>query len=1002
MNIISKLTDFYKENKTKSFRDFLFPFSIIFLVVLFNRPFENFINEYLIKYVFSLVQKGLAVDILSLLAVIFYILFNASKFKRKYQISFGSLLLELFFALAYFHYRYSEKEWTFLRMELIPFIAYLDLCMIVIFLDVILFVQNVFSFPIEGVSELNSFKIDLPISEEKEDELNRSSYLKHLAKKIKTTFNDKSSFAIGIIGTWGSGKSSFLQVLEKELSKKNVFDINDYNEDLIKYLNSRENIIIKFIPWNSNSSENIVKDFFEIFGDELSKYNNPIKKKLSNYSDNLVKINENVITKTIKGTIDTFYSEPLKAQQDDISDCIKKINKQIIVFIDDLDRLDKKEIIEVLRLIRNTANFANTVFIVAYDRAVVVSAIKELTSENHEFYLEKIFQLEIPLPKHRAYILREILIKQLAFIKNKEDYEKIKSFINQAGRINQNFQNEDWLIKDELFGFYLQNIRDINRFTNSLLLSYEILKDRVEILDLFLIELLKTKFPLVYEYVYFNRAEILIASKKRGNSESYFYCLRREEQKNAIPKTEGTIIVTPIFEKNKDELKIHDKHIPQIINILTLLFSISDFGNKRNISISIQKISCFNFYFTFALSEGEFSEFEFSDYRQNKTIVEFIDKIKGWVQKGFYANLLRRFGETEDFESKEDFEKVMFAHFAFANSYYTESPKGINYVVSIEDLYEKLSDESNRVTDWYYNKDKNKYKNFLRKLFTEYSGNGTIELMFITELINKDIVHLPFEKSELTAYANSIFLKVLEVKTKFGLSVWSMLHMMRIRQNEEGLDLLESSIREAVIDFAINKDIKGFLSAFIEQQPFFRRYRLNKFVLVFFDSLESFYRFLLPLKDNADVQEMLFFYGLVSFHEFKRYVAFDFEYLEPELREPRKLRTDEERTEFLVEFYNVELADRVFKYIEKDSKNKVKQLRGVEPQKLFYIINEVIGKEKARNKISKIIIDAIEKEPQSLKFLSFETFSSGGLNVDGTIDINNKKIAKIVSTFELR
>ena len=68
-------------------------------------------------------------------------------------------------------------------------------------------------------------------------------YAENLAEKLLVTDTTKDSFAVGVSGMWGSGKTTFLNALEKELKGK-VY-------------------LVKFNPWNSDSATQISDDFFK-------------------------------------------------------------------------------------------------------------------------------------------------------------------------------------------------------------------------------------------------------------------------------------------------------------------------------------------------------------------------------------------------------------------------------------------------------------------------------------------------------------------------------------------------------------------------------------------------------------------------------------------------------------------------------------------------------------------------------------------------------------------
>ena len=62
---------------------------------------------------------------------------------------------------------------------------------------------------IGGYKLINS---DLPITKSTEDTLNRGAFAKSLAKTI-LNYSFPSSFAIGLYGEWGSGKTSLLNMV---------------------------------------------------------------------------------------------------------------------------------------------------------------------------------------------------------------------------------------------------------------------------------------------------------------------------------------------------------------------------------------------------------------------------------------------------------------------------------------------------------------------------------------------------------------------------------------------------------------------------------------------------------------------------------------------------------------------------------------------------------------------------------------------------------------------
>ena len=87
--------------------------------------------------------------------------------------------------------------------------------------------------------------LDLPITKSAEDKLNRGSFAKSLAETI-LQYSFPSSFAVGLYGKWGSGKSSLVNMVLEA-----VEDIDN------------SATILKFNPWICSDSRQLITQFFK-------------------------------------------------------------------------------------------------------------------------------------------------------------------------------------------------------------------------------------------------------------------------------------------------------------------------------------------------------------------------------------------------------------------------------------------------------------------------------------------------------------------------------------------------------------------------------------------------------------------------------------------------------------------------------------------------------------------------------------------------------------------
>lgn len=83
---------------------------------------------------------------------------------------------------------------------------------------------------------------DYPIETKEQDQLKRYPLATRIAAMI-SAFAGKESFVIGVEGKWGSGKTSFINLILSQLDKNNI-------------------VYFTFNPWNFSDEPSLLRDFF--------------------------------------------------------------------------------------------------------------------------------------------------------------------------------------------------------------------------------------------------------------------------------------------------------------------------------------------------------------------------------------------------------------------------------------------------------------------------------------------------------------------------------------------------------------------------------------------------------------------------------------------------------------------------------------------------------------------------------------------------------------------
>ena len=276
------------------------------------------------------------------------------------------------------------------------------------------------------------------IKQGKTDELyhGRKEIIEMITTEIGKMKDDEHSFAIGLEGGWGLGKSTLFRHIKENLSKE------DGNGLAIETL--------EFSPWAFPEGKNLSIEFLFELRKILSKYsfrarfvvNSYISVLTSNYSLGAIRLIAELL----------FPRESLTCVKEKLNKLILFHKIKLVVFIDDLDRLDKNEIAEVFKMLRNTGDIANTIYIVAYDRLNV-----ERFDEFCKGFLDKIINVEIDLTPFDSSILLEYLINDI-----KDDFKE-PLFNEESGFSNiLELQRYPLIIRD------ICNPRDIKRLKNSI------------------------------------------------------------------------------------------------------------------------------------------------------------------------------------------------------------------------------------------------------------------------------------------------------------------------------------------------------------------------------------------------------------------------------------------------------------------------------------------------------------------------------------------------------
>jgi predicted KAP-like P-loop ATPase len=576
------------------------------------------------------------------------------------------------------------------------------------------------------------FSSDKPINKISEDILGRSNFSKELAKAIVNA-DSKESLIVALNGTWGSGKSSVINMVEDEC--KNIY------QNKIK--------VVRFNPWYYSDRSNLILKYFECICAEEKIFDNIKKRKkvfekIGNYAANFESVSSFIPyasggVKAIKNASEQIkkkYESKLvniEEQQKEIRKIFSTLEYKILIIIDDIDRLTQKEIRDIFQLVKLVADIPNMVYLLSFDREVVRSALDEFHKGKGEDYLEKIVQVQFELPQLSQKEYDKYLFKKI---------DEIIKDIPQS-----DFEQDRWIkIYNKSFKHLFRTLRHVNRYINTLSFDFHLVKNEVNIVDLLGITAVKVFNPWLYDTIRNNINMFLNVSTKSSGFDEIF--LNKDDNKY----------------KNEFLLLIDDSKLDKATkNLLVVLFpktrkaigdgfysSVDESASRRKQRISNE--DCFEIYFMFKIPQGFITNNEMKIVMDDKDENSFKIKLNTLNKENKISDFLNR---LEDFTNEiplNEIQKFINTFMSIGDSFVDKNEGGFFTGYFFQNSFKIL-----RITFQLLIRIESKKERFeiLKKAFKQDNISlGTV----VTEITSNDSQHKRFGRNDQNVSEEKILL----------------------------------------------------------------------------------------------------------------------------------------------------------------------------------------------------------------------------------------------------
>ena len=197
---------------------------------------------------------------------------------------------------------------------------------------------------------------------------------------------------------------------------------------------------------------------------------------------------------------------------------MKKKERKIIVIIDDIDRLSNEEIRLVFKLINSVANFPNVIYLLSFDKDIVVKALEKVQEGNGDEYLEKIIQIPISLPEVKKEKINIVL------------FNKLDELLEISGA--KFFEQSYWQSAfPKCIEPFINNLRDVNRLYNVISFKLNSISSETNFVDIVAISTIETFCPQIYQWIKDNRGILVgdpwanISNNQKSKEEWYKHYL---------------------------------------------------------------------------------------------------------------------------------------------------------------------------------------------------------------------------------------------------------------------------------------------------------------------------------------------------------------------------------------------------------------------------------------------------------------------------------------------
>jgi hypothetical protein len=258
------------------------------------------------------------------------------------------------------------------------------------------------------LSPMNLSIADDPIETRGDDQLGRHDFVQRVIQLLHGVRDATDSTVVGLVGPWGSGKTSVINLVIEDLTGWEVRRLN---------------------PWSAADLEALLGEFFGAIVRGLPKQRSDAARKALLTCAEIAMPALSTVPLVGRGA-EAIARKHVERLADDgtwvdrfshASEQLRRLERPILMVIDDVDRLQPDELASLFKAVRLLGRFPNVHYLVAYDEKTIIDALCQSAIVGNDplraqAFLEKIVQLPLSLPTVPSVRLETLFNDGLALI----------------------------------------------------------------------------------------------------------------------------------------------------------------------------------------------------------------------------------------------------------------------------------------------------------------------------------------------------------------------------------------------------------------------------------------------------------------------------------------------------------------------------------------------------------------------------------------------------------